>query len=69
MRDNSWDFPWFLAGGLTEVNLIQALRTTNAKQVDLSSGVENKQGRKDIDKIIRFVKKVKEYEEYHSGRK
>jgi len=66
LRGNSWDFPWFLAGGLTEANLLQALKTTNAKQIDLSSGVEDKVGRKDINKIIKFVQKVKEYEEYYS---
>ncbi len=63
IKDASWDFPWFLAGGLNENNLLGALRKTNAKQVDLSSGVEDENGRKNVKKIVKFVQKVKEYEE------
>ena len=66
IKEKSWTFPWFLAGGINEANLLEALKKTNAKQVDLSSGVEDQHGRKDIDRIVRFVKKVKEYEECHS---
>ena len=37
----TWEFPWFLAGGLNESNIDDALFATNAKKVDLSSGVED----------------------------
>ena len=35
---------------------------TNANKVDLSSGVEDSNGRKCINKITSFVKKIKKYE-------
>ncbi len=63
IQNNNWKFPWFLAGGLKEENLFEALKKTNAKQVDVSSGVEDKTGKKDVYKIKAFVKKVKEYKE------
>jgi phosphoribosylanthranilate isomerase len=62
IRKNSWDFPWFLAGGLNVNNITEALRMTKAKKVDLSSGVEDSNGRKSINKITSFVKKIKKYE-------
>ena len=58
----SWDFPWFLAGGLNANNITEALSMTKAKKVDLSSGVEDSKGRKSINKITNFVKKIKKYE-------
>ena len=53
-----WDFPWFLAGGLNESNIDDALFATKAKKVDLSSGVEDSHGKKSIVKITNFVKKI-----------
>ncbi len=64
IKNNSWDFPWFLAGGLNEKNILEALKKTHARQIDLSSGVEDKDGRKDINKIISFMHTVKEYQEF-----
>ena len=62
LEKKSWDFPWFLAGGLNANNITEALRMTKAKKVDLSSGVEDSNGRKSINKITSFVKKIKKYE-------
>ena len=59
----TWEFPWFLAGGLNESNIDDALFATNAKKVDLSSGVEDSHGKKSIVKINNFVKKIRKYEE------
>lgn len=63
-------FPWsylqgfrrnyFLAGGLSESNLCKAL-SLSPYCVDVSSGVENL-GRKDPEKIRRFVSMVRAYE-------
>ena len=69
IKNNCWKFPWFLAGGLHENNVVEALKKTDARQIDLSSGVEDKDGRKDLNKIVKFVQKVKEYEEFHSATK
>ena len=62
LEKKSWDFSWFLAGGLNVNNITEALRMTKAKKVDLSSGVEDSKGRKSITKITKFVKKIKKYE-------
>ncbi|WP_136645017.1 phosphoribosylanthranilate isomerase [Tabrizicola sp. YIM 78059] len=50
-----WLKPWMLAGGLTPENVAQAIRLTGARQVDVSSGVENVPGVKDPAKIAAFV--------------
>ena len=47
--------PWFLAGGLNDANVAQALATTGAAGVDVSSGVERAPGVKDPQLIARFV--------------
>ncbi|MDZ4395977.1 phosphoribosylanthranilate isomerase [Cypionkella sp.] len=50
-----WLKPWMLAGGLTPQNVAEAIRLTNARQVDVSSGVESSLGVKDPSKITTFV--------------
>ncbi len=51
-----------LAGGLNETNVVAALRSMNPAVIDVSSGVET-DGRKDAEKIQRFVAKVREFHE------
>jgi phosphoribosylanthranilate isomerase len=50
-----WLRPWMLAGGLTPLNVAEAIRLTNARQVDVSSGVESAPGAKDANLIRAFV--------------
>jgi phosphoribosylanthranilate isomerase len=47
--------PWTLSGGLDADNLREAVRTTAARMVDVSSGVESAHGVKDVDKIAAFL--------------
>ena len=51
-----WLRPWMLAGGLTAENVGQAIALTNARQLDVSSGVESAPGQKDPVKMENFVK-------------
>lgn len=51
-----WLKPWMLAGGLTPENVAEAIRLTNARQVDVSTGVESSPGVKDLAKIAAFTR-------------
>ena len=50
-----WPCPWMLAGGLTPENVAEAIKMTGAKQVDVSSGVEDAPGQKNAKLIQKFV--------------
>jgi phosphoribosylanthranilate isomerase len=47
--------PWMLAGGLTAENLAEAVRISGAPAVDTSSGVEDRPGVKNLQKIKDFL--------------
>jgi phosphoribosylanthranilate isomerase len=51
--------PWILAGGLTVGNVAEAIRTTGAEAVDVSSGVERERGVKDPDLIRAFIRNAR----------
>jgi phosphoribosylanthranilate isomerase len=55
MLGRVWRRPWMLAGGLTPENVALAVRSTNARQVDVSSGVEVAPGVKDEALIRAFI--------------
>ncbi len=50
-----WARPWMLSGGLEPANLAEAVRTSGAAMVDVSSGVESAPGRKDPALIRAFL--------------
>ena len=47
--------PWFLAGGLNANNVMDAMKATGAKMLDVSTGVENTPGKKSFDKMRKFI--------------
>ncbi len=50
--------PWFLAGGININNVIDALRISGTKMLDVSTGVEHEPGKKSFEKIKKFIGKV-----------
>lgn len=58
LRARKWPVPWMLSGGLTPVNVAEAVRVARATAVDVSSGVESVPGVKDIAKIRAFLAAV-----------
>jgi phosphoribosylanthranilate isomerase len=55
LAGRSWAVPWMLSGGLTAATLGEAVRLTGAPAVDVSSGVEERPGRKSLPKIAAFL--------------
>lgn len=56
LENLSLNVPFMLSGGLDAGNVAEALRTTRAPAVDVSSGVERAPGIKDPEKIHAFVR-------------
>lgn len=54
--------PLILAGGLKPENVKDAINVVQPYAVDVSSGVESYPGIKDQDKVLQFIKNVKEAE-------
>jgi phosphoribosylanthranilate isomerase len=52
--------PLILAGGLTPENVTEAITLVRPWGVDVASGVESAPGRKDSEKIVRFVRAVRD---------
>ena len=51
--------PWFLSGGLSDKNILNAINLTKAKAVDISSGIEKYKGCKDSNLMKEFIFKLK----------
>ena len=54
--------PLILAGGLNPENVAEAVRSVQPYAVDVSSGVEQRAGIKNRQKMVDFVKNAKEFE-------
>ena len=55
LKGRTWRKPWMLAGGLTAENIMQAIDLSGAQALDVSSGVEDRPGVKNPDKIRHFI--------------
>lgn len=55
LRGVKWSVPVILAGGLTPDNVAEAIQIVEPFGVDVAGGVEASPGRKDADKVRRFV--------------
>jgi phosphoribosylanthranilate isomerase len=51
--------PWFLAGGLTPDNILDALRMVKPNGIDLSSGVEKTPGDKDLNQVAKLFTQLR----------
>lgn len=60
IAEESWDVPWALSGGLTPENVGEAMASSGAGFVDVSSGVEDAPGAKNPDRITAFLRAVEE---------
>ena len=50
---------WMLAGGLNHRNILEAIKKSNSKNVDVSSGVESSPGVKSKVLLNKFINKVR----------
>ncbi len=55
LKGREWPVPWMLSGGLNAGNLAEAVQTSGARAVDVSSGVEDRPGHKDPARIKAFL--------------
>lgn len=53
-----WPVPWMLSGGLDAANVAEAVTATNARVVDVSSGIEDRWGHKSPEMITQFLATV-----------
>ena len=50
---------WMLAGGLNHRNIFEAIKKSNSKNIDVSSGVESSPGVKSKELINKFIHKIR----------
>lgn len=59
LNEISGEFNFFIAGGLNETNVEEVISNCNPFAVDVSSGVENIEGNKDVRMVKKFISRVR----------
>lgn len=59
LRQIQLNCPWFLSGGLTPNNILDALNHLQPNGIDLSSGVEQAPGNKDLNKVAQLFEQLR----------
>jgi len=59
LKQYSGNRKWMLAGGLNHRNVLEAIKKSNAKFVDVSSGVESSPGVKSKVLLNKFINKIR----------
>jgi phosphoribosylanthranilate isomerase len=59
LKGRNFGRPVFLAGGLDPVNVREAVISLRPYAVDVSSGIESSQGKKDVKKVKEFIHNAK----------
>ena len=62
LKDVAGEKPFFLAGGITPENAAEAIKTVKPFALDVNSGVEEKPGLKDFEKIEQLMQNVNSIE-------
>ncbi|MCY7322922.1 MAG: phosphoribosylanthranilate isomerase [Phormidesmis sp. CAN_BIN36] len=52
-------YPWLLAGGLNSENVLDALEASTPDGIDLSSGVENAPGDKNLEQVAKLFEQLR----------
>jgi phosphoribosylanthranilate isomerase len=52
--------PWLLAGGITPDNVLEALSQVHPDGIDVSSGVEQSAGNKDLTKVTQLLQRLQD---------
>lgn len=61
LKDVAWAMPWFLSGGLTPDNAVGAVQALNPPGIDLSSGVEQTPGDKDLNRVQQLLTGIRSF--------
>ncbi|GIR78696.1 MAG: N-(5'-phosphoribosyl)anthranilate isomerase [Alphaproteobacteria bacterium] len=59
LKKYSGNKKWMLAGGLNHRNILEAIKKSNSKNVDVSSGVESSPGVKSKELLNKFIHKIR----------
>jgi phosphoribosylanthranilate isomerase len=59
LKEQKFDLPWFVSGGLNAKNVKDLLATVRPYGVDVSSGVEKAPGKKSIKQVKEFIHNAK----------